>query len=131
MELTYEELKNVEAMVALVRAMRAERDEALDDRRRALKRADALTLETQTCDEAVALVELVRAARAERDDLRVALKDTAARLQAYVDTGQTPEMVTKTVTQMKAIGEQSRTLIAQGSTSNMISLVRALTTLKP
>ena len=42
-----------------------------DDRRRALKRADALTLETQTCDEAVqALCEMIVSAREDRDDAR-------------------------------------------------------------
>jgi hypothetical protein len=52
-------------------------DEAEADRRRALKRADAFALDTQTCDEAVqSLCEMIVAARAERDELRAALGAT-------------------------------------------------------
>jgi hypothetical protein len=43
--------------------------ELREDRRRALRRADALTLETQTCDEAVAdLVRIVRQVEKQRDN---------------------------------------------------------------
>ena len=51
-------------------------DEAEADRRRALKRADAFALDTQTCDEAVqSLCEMIVAARAERDELRGTIAD--------------------------------------------------------
>jgi len=55
----------VKRLLAALEARVAERE---DDRRRALKRAYDLTLDTQTCDEAVAsLVGLVRDARQQRE----------------------------------------------------------------
>ena len=47
-----------------------------DDRKRALKRADELTLDTQTCEEAVtALVSTTRVARADADRLRARVQE--------------------------------------------------------
>ena len=53
------------------------------DRRRALKRADTFTLETQTCEEAVtALCEMIVSAREDRDDARNEAAHSIAMLEA-------------------------------------------------
>jgi hypothetical protein len=75
-----EQIKASEVEVERLRAdldgVRDKLAELEDDRIRALKRAFALTLDTQTCEEAVtALVSMVRVARAEVERLRVALAD--------------------------------------------------------
>lgn len=68
-------MRDAEAVVVAAEAratsVTAERDALRDDRKRALKRADALTLDTQTCEEATtALVSMVRVARADAECAR-------------------------------------------------------------
>jgi len=61
-------------LLATIDRERAARDELEEDRKRALKRAYDLTLETQTCEEAVAdLVRMVREGRAAREKVEAAL----------------------------------------------------------
>lgn len=73
---------------ATARAERAERerDELRDDRARAFRIGDDLTLDTQTCEEmAASLVEMARKARGERDALAAEaarMREKAAKVRA-------------------------------------------------
>ena len=77
--------------------------ECAEDRRRALKLADAFTLETQTCAEAIqALCEMIVAARADRDELRETLGKVAALYNGFVNGEPAPDWAADQV--LAAIG---------------------------
>jgi hypothetical protein len=78
------------------------RERVAADLERAVKRAEKAEADLAREREALDLRDALLTARSDE------LKDTAERLQAYVDTGQTPEMVTKLVARVKLLESVSK-----------------------
>lgn len=75
------EYEGQHALEQCIRALVEQQEELRDDRCRALKRADALTLDTQTCEEATtALVSMVHVSRADAERQRTRADAAEAKL---------------------------------------------------